>query len=72
MSYFIYKFLHLGDTLKELEGSPPLKKLKQLDLKQMKQGKVDNKIPQTVHRTLTILKAQIHTMEILSFRATSI
>lgn len=57
MSYFIYKFLHEGDTLKELEGSPPLKKLKQLDLKQMKQGKVDNKIPQTVHRTLTILKA---------------
>lgn len=37
--------------MKELEGSPPLKKLKQLDLKQMKQGKVDNKIPQTVQGT---------------------
>lgn len=28
---------------KETEGSPPLKKLKQLDLKQMKQGEKDKR-----------------------------
>jgi hypothetical protein len=27
-----------GDVLKREDGSPPVKKLKQLDLKQMKQG----------------------------------
>ena len=36
-------FSTADDAEKETEGSPPLKKLKQLDLKQMKQGEKDKR-----------------------------